>query len=478
MTLLHSAAVPSRPVAAGSAAMEEHSWLSRRFGPAWPLKILLLGFPAWWALGLASFACQLFAIPMALQIRRRGLRGLPAGIGLWLLFLGWMLLGVLTLWADAPGTLPSTGPIKLVGFSYRVLWYLVVTIALLYPLSLPSRRVSSQQIAGWLGGLFLVSVVGGVAGLLFPSFQFASPLELLVPGARSAGGFVYALVHPSLTTSSDFLGYTQPRPKAPFLYANAWGNNLALTMPFFVYSWSTSSQRWRRLLVGPVLLVAAVPISYSLNRGLWLALVVLCLCAALALARSGRLAALWALVTAMIVAVVFLVASPLWATITLRLETPHSNDRRSTVAETVISTTAKGSPLLGYGSTRTLSGNFTSIAGTGTADCRQCSAPPLGTQGFVWRLILTTGFVGTALFAAFVGVQAYLHRSRRTPFAVLGCMSLVTFVLLSFIYDSLESPLFITMLAVGMMNRERLEADGLVSDAAVLPGAPVGAGSG
>lgn len=452
MTLLETPSVAVVPVVR-PAPGQRPSLLVRRLGPAWPLKLLLLGFPLWWGLGLASFACQLFSIPMALQMRRRGVR-LPVGFGVWVLFLLWMLAGVVTLWAVAPGTVPDTGISKLVGFGYRVVWYLAVTVALLYPLSLRSTAVPAREIASWLSGLFLAIVAFGVAGLVLPTFEFSSPTELLLPGTS---GFLQTLVHPSLTTYSDFLGYTQPRPKAPFLYANAWGNNLALTVPFFVYTWLSSRRTWQRLAVAPVLAVAAVPIAYSLNRGLWLSLVVSTVCAAVALARAGRLAALYGLVVSLIIAVVVLLASPLWATITLRVETPHSNQRRQTVASTVISTTWAGSPLLGFGSTRTVEGNFESIAGTGTTDCRQCAAPPLGTQGFMWRLILTTGFVGTALFLTFLAMQFFTHVRRRAPMAVLGSITLVTAVLLSLVYDSLESPLFITMLAVGLMNRERIE---------------------
>ena len=127
------------------------------------------------------------------------------------------------------------------------------------------------------------------------------------------------------------------------------------------------------------------------------------------------------------------------------------------MAQTVIGITAQGSPLLGYGSTRIVQGNFASIAGTGDAECQNCAAPPLGTQGFMWRLILTTGFVGTGLYLLFMASQFLRHLRRRTPMAVLGCITLATSLLLSFVYDSLESPLFILMLALSLMNRERLE---------------------
>jgi len=434
------------------------SYLERRLGPAWPLKAMLLGFPLWWALGLASFVVLLAAAAMAVQVRRRGLPRLPAGFPLLLLFLAWVLAGAALLWAEAPGTVAGGGPERLVPFAYRVLWYLAVTVAVVYPLSLSSRVLPLREVADWLGWLFVVCVVCGLAGVAFPSFGFTSPMELLLPGARGTTGFLNALVHPSLTTQSDFLGYVQARPKAPFTYANAWGNNVGLLLPFFVYGWVTHPQRWRRLAVAPVLALAAIPIAFSLNRGLWLGLCVLAVGAAVALARTGRYAAVWTLTGGLLVATVVLVASPLWQTITLRLDTPHSNERRATVAQVVPETTLRGSPLLGFGTTRKVEGSFSSIAGGGSPECRQCAAPPLGTQGFLWRLIFTTGFVGTALFLGFLGLNLVRHVGRREPACLLGCLTLVTSGLFFLVYDSLELPLFVLMLAVGLMNRARHEA--------------------
>ena len=432
------------------------SWLVRRLGPAWPLKLLLVGFPVWWALGLGSFfAFPLTAAVMAAQMRRRTIR-LPAGFGLWVLFLAWMLAGVFVLWAHAPGTIDGGGPERLVGFLYRVVWYAAITVAMLYPLSLPSRAMPAVAVARWLGALFVTCVVGGLIGLLLPSLEFTSLAAILIPGAGGEG-FIAQQVSPSFTTSSDFLGYAQPRPEAPFSYANAWGNNVGLLLPFFVFAGLTNpKRRWR--VGAPVLLaLAAVPIAMSLNRGLWLGLVLLAGYAAVVLVRGGHLAALWAMVLCLVVAAVVLVSSPLWDTITLRLNTPHSNDRRGTVAEVVTGTTWQGSPLLGFGTTRKVAGSFASVAGGATPECKQCAAPPLGTQGFLWRLIFTTGFVGTGLFAAFIAVQWLVHFRRRDPISVIGCMCLAVSVLFFFVYDSLESPMFILMLAVGLMNRARLE---------------------
>ena len=438
---------------------DEGGRLRKWLGPAWPLKLLLVGFPLWWALGVGSLAFLIAATAMCVQMVRRGQIRVPAGFGLWVLFLLWMIAGVAMLWVDAPGTIVGGGPERLVGFSYRVLWYLAITVSMLYPLSIPARQVPSAAIARWLGVLFITVVAGGLAGFAVPSFEFTSPAEKVLPGAQG-DTFINALVHPSLTTHSEFLGYEQPRPKAPFAYANAWGNNVGLLLPFFVYAGvATTRRRWGRTGTPVVLALLVVPVVYSLNRGLWLGLAVMAVYAAIVLARLGRLGALWGLAVCVLLGCVLIVGSPLGSLIALRLDTPHSNGRRATVAEVVTETTWKGSPLLGFGTTRQVNGSFASIAGGQTPDCRQCAAPPLGTQGFLWRLVFTTGFVGTALFLGFLAVQFFTHVRRRGPFSVVGCIALTTGTLFFFFYDSLESPLFILMLAVGLMNRERLDED-------------------
>ena len=78
----------------------------------------------------------------------------------------------------------------------------------------------------------------------------------------------------------------------------------------------------------------------------------------------------------------------------------------------------------------------------------------------MWRLIFTTGFVGTALFMAFLLVQFVVHIRRKEAMCLLGCITLVTSVMFFFVYDSLETPLFVLMLVVGLMNRERLVGEG------------------
>ena len=413
----------------------------RLLKPGWPLAVLYLGFPLWWALGLAELVFFAAAAAMAVILYRQGDVRVPRGFALWLLFLVWTLAGALLVRAVAPGTVPGGGLGQFAGFTIWFGWYVSVTIAMLYVLN-TVRQVSTLWIVRMLAWMFVVTTAFGVLAVLVPTLEFTSPMELIMPQSLSSKNFVRTLIHPSLSSSVDFLGYVQPRPTAPFAYSNSWGNNLALYLPFFMLAWFGRDAGWRRK-AAPFILVAAVfPITFSLNRGLWLSLVLAALYAAVRLAVNGRWRAIQALVSAVLIGGLLFASSPLYDTILLRVETPHSNDRRAGTAQTVASVTAQGSPVLGYGTTRTMQGSFSSLAGGETAQCRQCAAPPLGTQGFMWRLVLTTGFVGTLLCLAFFAMQ-FLRRARGpSPLDIMGCTVLLVAVLCFFFYDSLGSAMF------------------------------------
>jgi hypothetical protein len=447
------AARPS-PDAAGRAVAVP---ASRLFRPGWPLSVLYLGFPLWWALGLAQVIFFAMAAVMAVHLRRNRPLRVPRGFTVWLLFLVWMSAGVLLVHATAPGTVPGGGLGRVANFGIWGMWYLAITIVMLYVVN-TAHEVSTQRIVRLLGWMFVVTAGFGVLAVLAPTLEFSSPMELLLPRSVVSTNFVRTLVHPSLSSSSDFLGYVQPRPTAPFPYSNAWGNNLALYLPFFVLGWFGRDAGWRRRLAPIVLIASIFPITFSLNRGLWISLALAAGYAAVRLALNGRTRALQALVAALLIGGIAFTASPLYDTLVLRVETPHSNDRRAGTAETVVSTTAHGSPLLGYGTTRQMQGSFSSLAGGETESCHQCAAPPLGTQGFMWRLVLTTGLGGTVLCLWFFAAQ-FLRRARGpAPLDVTTCTVLLIAVVCFFVYDSLGSALFTVMIAVGLMARSDVAA--------------------
>jgi hypothetical protein len=418
--------------------------------------LLFLGFPLWWALGVSQFVFILAAVPMALTLLRRGPLSVPHGFGAWLLFLVWLVAGAALLWADAPGAQPVEGTATVLTYAFRLAWYLACTVVLLYVLNMREEEMPTVRVTRWVSALFVITVLGGLAGVLFPTFSFTSPVEMILPGAQT--GWIRDLVHPAVSGASDFLGYEVARPSAPFAYSNSWGNNLGLLLPFFVFAWMGRTAGWRRWLAPLVLVVAVVPVVYSLNRGLWVGLLVAATYMAVRMALMKKYLPILALAAALVVAAVLLLATPLGDLVQLRAETPHSNERRTALAETVISMTAQGSPVAGYGNTRDLAGNFGSIAGADTPTCPDCAPPPLGTQGLVWRLIITTGFVGAALYLWFMGRQLLRYLRSTSPLALIGTTVILLSLVFFLFYDSLGSPLFITMIAIALMNREVLTA--------------------
>jgi hypothetical protein len=427
--------------------------------PGWPLAALYLGFPVWWALGLAQLIFFVVAAAMAVSLRRKGALRVPRGFALWLLFLIWMLAGFLVIRAQAPDTVPGTGGLgRMVNFGVWGTWYLAVTIVMLYVTN-TARELPTTRIVRLLGWMFVVTSAFGVLAVVVPKLEFTSLMELVLPHSLTSTFFIHTLVHPSLSSSQDFLGYVQARPTAPFPYSNEWGNNIALYLPFFMLACFGKDAGWRKWPGVVVLVASTFPIILSLNRGLWLALALAAVYSAVRLAVNGKAQALRALLIGLVVGAILLVSSPLYDTLVLRLETPHSNDRRSGTAETVVSVAGAGSPVVGFGTTRTMQGSFSSLAGGETAACHQCAAPPLGTQGFMWRLVLTTGFIGTGLCLAFFA-YSFLRRARGpSPLDVATCTVLLCSVLCWFVYDSLGSAMFTSMIAIGLMARRDLPAD-------------------
>lgn len=423
----------------------------RFFRPGWPLTALYLLFPLWWVLGMSHFVFLIAAGVMAWELMRRRPVYAPMAFGLWLLFLVVVVAGVTLLWVQPEGTIATSGLGKLFPWSYRFTWYLAITVVALYVVNIPEEDLPTEKIMRLLGWMWVYTLIGGLAGLFFAKVDFPSLLELFLPVGKE--GFLFSLVHPSVVSASDFLGYEQARPTAPFAYANAWGNNFGLFMPFFMGTWLSRGSGWRRPVGVVLLALAIIPIAYSLNRGLWLGLIAALLFVSFRMAIMGNVRVLQITAVALTVGAIVFVSSPLYDTVTLRVATPHSNERRGTVAEEVITKTAELSPFLGYGDTRAVTGSFSSIAGGETPDCHQCAAPPLGTQGFMWRLIFTTGLVGTVLFLSFMAAQFFRFVGARDQVAIIGCAVILMGLLFSFVYDSLESPLFTIMIAIGLMNR-------------------------
>lgn len=427
---------------------------------SWPITAILLGYPLWWLLGLSAVIPVVLAVPMALQLIRKGRIRLPKGTAWWALFLVWALASSLMLWVDAPGAVAGGGMSRLLVYGYRLLWYAACTVVLVWLGNADAKAVPTKAVLDLVAWMFVITVAGGLLGTLVPTFELRSALETALPRGLANNSFVSDLVHPVAAARTTFLGYVQYRPMAPFSYANTWGASLAFTLPFFLVSWLRRGAGWRRLAAPFVLVAAAVPIVYSLNRALWGALLVGVAYGLVHLAVRGSTKMFVAALAVLVVAAGVFLASPLAGDIVVRLEHAHSNDRRGELLTVTERSVLQGSPVVGFGSTRDTLGGFASIAGGSTPDCPACGLPPLGTQGLLWTVLFAQGLGGLAFFVLFFLRRLRAHVRSRTPVESVAVAVILFFLITLLVYDTLGLPMMIVMIALGLAWRESAQERG------------------
>lgn len=421
----------------------------------WPLTVLCLGFPILWVLGISAFFPLFMAVPMAVQLSRRDKIRTPAGFTIWLLFLFAVAASGLMLWVDAPTAVPGGGLGRLPVFGYRLLWYSACAVVLLWVMNLDEDELPTRRVVNLLGWMFVITVAGGLLGMALPSFEFKSVVELVLPGALASNGFVKPLVHPAAASIQNMAGVVEARPIAPFEYANTWGANFSMFLPFFCVEWLRRDAGWKRPLAPVVLVLGALPVVSSLDRGLWGALVVGGVYLAVRLALRGQVLPLVASFVVVCIAAIAFMASPLSSSVMDRLNNPHSNDRRGQLLSQTVSSTLIGSPVLGFGGTRDVQGSFASIAGGSTPDCKACAVPPLGTQGLVWMELFTQGLVGAALFFGFILIRGAHHWRGHTTIEAMGMCLIIFFLVEALVYDTIGMSLYALMIGFALMWRER-----------------------
>ena len=399
----------------------------------WPVYALFLGFPIWWALGLGGFIWPVLAIPMALSLLMRGEVRAPRGFGLWLLFLIWMV---------GSATQPDEVD-RFIVFAYRFSIYISATILFLYVFNLPGEAAWSRRMIIVLFGFWFIAVIGGLLGVAFPQTSFRSITELLIPTRFLSNSFVRELVHPELAQIHGFLGYPVPRPKAPFVYTNEWGANIALLTPFAIAALGCVRTRAAKWMIGLALVASVIPMVVSLNRGLWLSLGVGLGYAMVRLFLRGKVQVLRALLLFILLGSILALATPLQELISDRLATPHSNRTRLSLYEEATESVLE-SPLVGFGAPR--------------PSQRNPGAPAVGTHGQFWMVLVSHGIPGAALF---VGWLLYAFwSSRKAPSSLQlwphVCLGIALAQLLY--YGMLPGPIHIVMVASAVAWRLSLEA--------------------
>lgn len=395
--------------------------------PRWPFAAMFALFPVWWLLGLGEAAWIVLAAVMLVCLLWRGRIRMPRGFAIWLLFLVWMAVSVIEI--DTPD--------RLLGFVYRALLYLTVTVIFLYVYN-AHDSLSPRYVMGVLTVFWLIVIAGGYVGIFFPVLTVQTPLGLVMPPSIASNDLVQDMVVRRVSQyNPEGWAKLDPRPSAPFLYTNGWGNAYSMLSPIVV-AYLVEVRRERRFWW----LLAAIPVSLvpaflTLNRGMFLGLGLALVYVAVRLFMRGNVRALLGLTGLAIVVVVSFATLPIAERLTHRVEASPSTSDRANLYEETFERTLEA-PVFGYGAPR---------------PSETAGAPSAGTQGQLWMVLFSHGFPGAALFMGWL-VWAYIRSIReRDPASLALNAVLLVVVVESLYYGIMTAGLAIAMIAAALAMR-------------------------
>jgi len=195
-------------------------------------------------------------------------------------------------------------------------------------------------------------------------------------------------------------------------------------------------------------------------------------------AARGRLGMLAGLCGVLALVAVVVVASPLQSLISQRLSHGKSNAVRSSLSGLAVDVAAS-SPFIGYGDTRHELGSTNSIAVGKTAKCHSCGSRDIGGNGQLWMLLITSGFVGAALYCSFFIFGIWRYWRDQTPYGLVGVLVLILSFPFMLVYIAVGPPLAFTMLAYALLWKNdrvlRKEAEEAAAEHAAELRAQIGA---
>jgi hypothetical protein len=345
--------------------------------PAWPVLAMLWGFPVFWLLGATVLAgVGLTVVMLSYLAHHRAARFVP-GVYAFTAFVVWVVPCVVMIDSGS----------RLMGYAYRFSILMIVGTAFVYTISAGSR-LGRRQIVNGLAVVWFFTIVGGIAGLLIPGVRLSTPVGLLLPQGLTSNEYVHDLFFPPMAEIQHPFGSPTEfvRPSAPFPYANSWGVAILLLTPVAVACFLQARSRLLRVAIVIGLTAMIAPAMATSNRGMFAALALAAVYVVVRLAIRDRAAPVLAIAVLGVVGAVVLVANGLLTQIRTRQEFGDSSGTRFSLYGETIERTLR-SPLLGYGAPRP------------SVSEQHISA---GTQGYVWMLMFSFGFVGLLLFLTFL----------------------------------------------------------------------------
>jgi hypothetical protein len=345
--------------------------------PAWPILVMLWGFPAMWLLGVTVVpaAASMTGVMVAFMVQQKRVVVVP-GVGAFVGFAVWIL----------PTALMLDNGARALGYLYRLLIIVFALVAFLYTLS-AHRHLRMQSVVNALTFVWAFVVIGGNLGMLFPHARITTPVGMILPASLTSNAYVHDLFFLPLAEVQHPWGspLVFVRPSAPFPYANSWGSAILILTPVAVACFMmTKSWRVRAVLL-LVALALVPPAMATSNRAMFAGLGLAVVYIIVRMSVRNRAAPALGLTTLATVTAFFVMSQGLLDQIGVRQQYGQSNDARFTLYGETLRRTLE-SPVLGYGGPRPSVAQELSV----------------GTQGYVWTLMFSHGFVGLALFLLFL----------------------------------------------------------------------------
>lgn len=397
--------------------------------PAWPLLSLLYGFPVIWAAGALQFApTALAAVMVVLLVLRRHVV-VPGPLWVFAAFL---------VWAGATSVmLTDLGA----GIGFLLRWANLCS-ALVFMLYYCNARESIGHRSVLRGAVvvWVTLVALGNLALVLPDARLTTPVGLLLPGALTDNPYVQNLVFPPLAEVQQPWGAPEPyvRPAAPFPYTNGWGSAFIVLTPLVLAHLSSTRFRLPSLLLVAGLAASLVPAVATSNRGMFIGITVAMTYVIVRWFLQGRVLPGVLALVAVSGTAAFLVANGSVAAILGRQEYSDSTGGRASLYRATYEAVLK-SPLLGYGAPR----------------MEESVGVSMGTQGYLWTLLFCFGFVGLALFVAFLhGTTLLTARISSSPALFVHSVPVAACVF--FAYYGIDVVQFIVIcLCLAMLLRAR-----------------------
>jgi polysaccharide biosynthesis protein PslJ len=399
----------------------------------WPYAITL-SYPLFWALGVPWLWGPIVTLPMLVYLfRRLPILRVPRGFGLWVLFLGWMLV--------TGAQLLEYGPDRLIAFVYRGSFYYSATVAFLFFFNVDRKNLPFRSLVRALAAFWVILIALGFVALVAPHGRFTSPAARLLPASVLSDKSIYLQAYPQFAQDMNIIGRPIPRPAAPYGASNVWGMNLALTTPFVLLAYRFAERRRTKLLLGGAIAAGLVPFVLSLNRGAWVAVCLgLVYAASRSLLRRGGLSKILRIAVPVVLVVGAITLTPLMGVIDARIAHGHSDEGRL-AGDQEATRRVWASPIFGYGAPLPSEDNVSANHN-------------VGTHGQIWLVMFSQGIPGLALYLGWFVVAFWRTRRARDPLELWTHTLILIAVAMMPVYGILGTGLLVLMSAIAVTLRD------------------------